>query len=225
MKVLRKISIISLALLFLADSAMACPSLRALVDSDFEVADIVFEGKVDAIHPTIRHNSYSKNEQITAYEITFRIDEIIRGELHEKYKLPTRRNGQFIRVGWKHGTFGYPSTYSEFVKQYGMKLRVGLTTHELFEKLCPLKDTRVTRGNEQSVIEQRRYCDIHYTGFSDFELNAESMPYILNGPCTGPYMLPLNSHRDNPARDKSKLPTSEGEYWQNYQENERDKEK
>ncbi len=197
------VGIFAIAVAGAFSGAHACWTDQPLGKADYAAADIVFEGIPVAVHPTFKPlnpqllkaiNQRSKhkrphNDQVTEFDISFEVSRVLRGELTDKV----------IRVGWIHGTFGYPRSHDEFVQRYGDELRVGLTTYNLYQQMCPVKPTWNTRGGEAPKKEMRRSCDVMYTGFFQYEGQDETKPFILNAPCSGPYMLPLDSDEDGMA--------------------------
>lgn len=161
-------------------NAFGCRQTKSLTEEDYSHADIVFVGTVIAIHPTFKLLDPEKpkkpweRDRVTDFDITFKVDDVIRGKLQTKN----------IRVGWIHGTFGYPDSFENFVRLYGRQLRVGLTTPDSFERDCEIVIGRSSPN-----------CKPHFTGY--YNRDADTKSYILNGGCSGPYMLPVNSDRDN----------------------------
>lgn len=195
--------------------AQACSVPDVLTRKDYAAADIVFEGTVKAIHPTIRSLTWAgeTREQIMGLDITFNIDKLVKGHLEH----------HIVRVSWKHGTFGYPDSVKRFHDRYGENVRVGLISPEAMTDSCNrrMNSRRKTEtGFEIDIVDIS--CNHNYTGGNSKDPRTElpaNQPFILNGFCTGPYMIPLTSRRDDPSRDLSKSEI-EGEnlLFQNYAE-------
>lgn len=179
--------------------ASACPSHDQLTRKDFAAANVVFEGTVAAIHPTKRKFTYGgkTSERVVGMDITFNIGNVIRGSLEQRS----------IRVGWIHGTFGYPRSISELREWYGETLRIGLITPEGMTDDCSrhrnIKKTET--GFERELIKIN--CKVGYGAENSPDARSgypSDKAYILNGYCTGPYMFKVTSLRDDPSRDLSR---------------------
>ncbi len=164
--------------LALSGTALACGSQGFLNHHDEAFADVIFEGEIKAIRPTIYWNSHSEREQVRQMELIFDVSSVLRGELREEPLI----------VGWKNSFGGYPKTFEEFTKRYGTRMRVALTTPRQVEKFCRNEFVKGIRRGEK-YEEMRWSCDVaRYGGFLDEE-RATTMPFILNGACTNPYMF------------------------------------
>lgn len=206
--------VMATAMTGLSSIAAACPALDFLTRDDFAEADIVFEGRAVALHPTL--TQYERDgkslERAVGMEITFAVDDVIRGEWKE----------QRIKLGWVNGTFGYPRNFAEFEERYGTDLRVGVLSAASLKDDC---SRRVVKSNtEEGIIYDtvQIKCSDRYTGnlYSDPQYGtADLSGFILNGYCTGPYMLPVSSLRDDPRRDLSlRQIGDEGFYLENHKE-------
>lgn len=179
--------------------ASACPTYDFLTRKDFAAANVVFEGTVTAIHPTIKEFTVGDetNERVIALDITFDIEKVVRGS-------PDQR---FIRVSWIHGTFGYPRSIEELRETYGEKLRVGLITPEAMTDDCSRQiNTKKTAAGYKSELIKIN-CKMGYRAENSSDPRSgypTPKPFIMNGPCTGPYMFETTSRRDDPSRDLSK---------------------
>lgn len=179
--------------------ASACPTYDHLTRKDFAAANVVFEGTVAAIHPTIIDYNFREDikERVSAMDITFNVEKVIRGSLEQRS----------IRVGWIHGTFGYPRSISELRQQYGENLRVGLITPEGMTDHCNrrLNTKKTETGWESELIEIK--CKAGYRGQNSPDSRSgypSDRAFILNKGCTGPYMYEVTSLRDDPSRDLSR---------------------
>ena len=166
-------------ILFFANSAGACTIFQALNNEDFEQAEVVFEGSLLAIHPSIYPLDVSippyssplyngPSERIHAMDVSFSVSKVIKGDLEKNT----------IRVGWAKGwAVGYPKSFRAFEKKYGRDVKVGLTTPNMRKRLCDLKDEQL-------------FCKVSYTGL--WQENSDIKSYIMNAPCSGPYMQKVN---------------------------------
>jgi len=147
-----------------------------MTNQDVAAAEIIFEGELESYETEQFFVTHSKRPYLrgSSPELVFKVNKVLRGEIKD----------ETIRVGWVHGTFGYPAWQEEFEKRYGKNLRVALTTPEQVERFC-----YVDRYYEIQGQRKARYdCDIHLSGFYP-EGRAAEIPFIVNGPCSGPYMF------------------------------------
>ena len=196
-----------------APVANGCPTYSDLTRKGYAAADIVFEGSVSTFHPALAksHPVAKRPETAVGAEITFIIETVIKGTLDQRT----------IRVAWRHGTFGHPNSLTEFHKQYGENLRIGIITPDSMIDDC---NRRTTRKNKDTGLDQmvtlKIRCKKGYTGriydgaqFVDgaqiddgIQFGKITHPvFILNGHCTGPYMIPVDSVKDSQSRDISKF--------------------
>jgi len=114
--------------LFIAETASACITKRGLTNSDVVTAEIIFEGELLSYEAKQYFASHSSHPGLrgSSPELVFKVNKVLRGKIAE----------DTIRVGWVHGTFGYPAWQDEFIERYGKNLRVALTTPQQVKKLC-----------------------------------------------------------------------------------------
>jgi len=189
--------------LFSVQTTSACLFYAPLTSSDYELPTVVFEGEVIAIHPEIKlvpnprqHSSEDKSkeiERVVGVDITFNVQKVIRGDL----KLGS------ILVGWnRRGTHGYyPKTLSDFKRDWGTFLRVGLTTPDLFQKHCKEQDVfygSLVKSNARYVLhskEKKIVCSKEASGF--YAKDAMTKFYVFSAGCFDePYMISVSSNAD-----------------------------
>ena len=171
--------IFCLFLLSCSQSALACGSLGFLNHHDEAFADVIFEGEIKAIRPTLYWNKHSEREQVREIDLIFEVSSVLRGDLPE---------GRLV-VGWESSFGGYPSTFAEFTKRYGTELRVALITPRQIEKFCREGLTQYTRGTGEKFEKMRWSCDVNYGGTYNTD-RVKAMPFVLTQPCSRPYMFP-----------------------------------
>lgn len=176
--------------------SQACLFYKPLTLEQYEVASVVFEGEVIAIHPESKmisgfgKTNNTKKERIVGLNITFNVTKVVRGN------IPLGE----IRVGWNRGGAHpiYPKTLAEFKDNWGKgKLRVGLTTPELFAETCNKEIVPNHKNYKTNQTDEREQliCEKSASGFYGKE--AATKPYIYSAGCfDDPYMVPVDSNAD-----------------------------
>lgn len=99
--------------------ALACFTTKPLGEAQKAQADLVFVGRAIAYQPG------------QPARITFRIEQLVRGEMA----------AGTIEVYWQNGNFGEPASLSEFRKYYGARSEVGVIlpqTYNARRKCAPV---------------------------------------------------------------------------------------
>ena len=187
---------------FSAQTASACLYYTPLNPSDYDLPAVVFEGKVVAVHPEIKlvpnrwkssgDDEPNEIEQVVGLDITFDVQKVIRGDISL---------GE-VRVGWnRRGTHAiYPATLSDFKREWGTLVRVGLTTPDLFGKYCKEKEipyTPAISSGESQARHRRKetICSREASGFH--AKDATTKTYVFSARCFDePYMIPILSNAD-----------------------------
>lgn len=109
----------ALFLLATLTPALACFTTKPLGEAQKAQADLVFVGDAIAYQPG------------QPARITFRIEQLVRGEMA----------AGTIEVYWQNGNFGEPASLSEFRKYYGIRSEVGVIlpqTYNARRKCAPV---------------------------------------------------------------------------------------
>jgi len=190
-------TVLAVTLLGVSQPASSCSTADYLIRVDYAAADLVFEGKIKALHPTF--TEYDRGgkivEQVTGLDVTFDVEKLIRG----------KQQGPTLRVSWIHGTFGYPKSLDDLHDSYRGQVRVGLITPAAMIDDCSRND--YSKPDEVTDIIKIK-CKRGYVAYKSKDPRAglpANQAFILNGFCTGPYMFPTTSLRDDPTRDLSKF--------------------
>lgn len=154
--------------LLILGTANACIVPRGLTKKDVAFAEVMFEGEISEI------------KQETNVELVFKVDKVLRGDLVDDE----------ISAVWFHGTFGYPKDIDEFVDRYGQKLRVALIMPSQAQKHCKLVVQVKRHKGIFIAIPSHGRCSADYAGFG-YVSGLDYQPLVLNGPCSGPYMIDL----------------------------------
>lgn len=176
-----KRSLLFLAPLLISNTAQACITYRGLTKSDVAFAEVMFEGEIAEYKAQTYVNPHTKRTQVRSVELVFNVENVLRGKLDQKT----------VSARWIHGTFGYPLDQGEFVERYGQKLRVALMMPTQAEKHCK----RVLKFEKHTglliAIPSYGRCSAQFAGFG-YVSGLDYKPMVLNGPCSGPYMINLD---------------------------------
>ena len=163
-------------LVLVPELSLACFVERELTDELKSHADIVFQGEA------INYSSSKLGKNgLEPAEITFRVDKVLKGP---KLSVTSAK--------WVNGTFGESSNLTEFKKDYGKKITVGLITSKALARITECKKVRSTNeGTGEISIEED--CTTPLIAGEYRKKEESDKNWVVQGACTPPFLLSINN--------------------------------
>lgn len=154
--------------LFTPQIAEACQGNSPLTKIDVAFAEVIFEGRIRDVQADLKGWSS---------ELTFDVDEVVRGELPQK-QVTVFLNGGFAYTA--------PKTLNEFVERYGKNTRVALTTPQQTETFCRYRMVSSVSGTGERSEKSLYRCDYPLLSLSQ---KAKEKPFVIRRTCGSPYLF------------------------------------
>ena len=160
---------LALFLLATLTPALACRSTAPLSEAQKAQADLVFVGRASAYEP---------GEQT---RITFRIEQIVRGENAAKT----------IQVYWLNGNSGEPASLSEFRKYYGIRSEVGVILPQTYNALRKCAPMPAVNGlGQPTTIMQCTTGGLPLPFYPADDFRFYDKPWVVGEPCSTTFITP-----------------------------------
>ena len=149
--------------------ALACRYTQALSEAQKAQADLVFVGRAIA---------YEAGEPA---RITFRIEQVVRGETA----------AETIQVYWRNGNFGEPPALGEFQKYYGLRSQVGVILPPTYNARRKCEKVPATNGLGQlTTITQCTTGGLPLPFYPAADFEFYDKPWVVGEFCSTTFITP-----------------------------------
>jgi len=153
--------------------ANACRANNLLTKMDVAFAGAIFEGHIWEVQPDSKGRSS---------ELLFDVLNVVRGD------LPEKQIAVFLTGG---SAYSAPQSREEFIKHYGEKTRIALTTPKQVEMFCRNEIVSSVTGAGVRSEKFLYKCDYPILNRSP---KAKDIPVVLRRWCGAPYLFKVNSY-------------------------------
>lgn len=150
--------------------AQACRSTAPLSEAQKAQADLVFVGRAIAYEPG------------EPARITFRIEQIVRGE----------NAAETIQVYWLNGNSGEPASLSEFRKHYGIRSEVGVILPQTYNARRKCGPVPAVNGLDQpATIIECTTGGLPLPFYPADDFGFYDKPWVVGAPCSTSFIVPV----------------------------------
>lgn len=148
---------------------LACRSTAPLSEAQKAQADLVFVGRASAYEPG------------EPARITFRIEQIVRGE----------NAGETIQIYWLNGNSGEPASLSEFQKYYGIRSEVGVILPQTYNarRKCAAMPA-VTGLGQPTTITHCTTGGLPLPFYPADDFAHDDKPWVVGEVCSTTFIMP-----------------------------------